>query len=447
MDLNKNNIWKIRGLIVFAALMILALIKFDVLWSTVVLLVSICAPFVLGGVIAFIINLPMSFYERCLFQAKNAKPKTKKVLSKIKRPLSLVMAFLSVLLVLTLVIITVVPQLASTVQVLGREVPVFADKFMKWAETMLASNPQLLAQFQTIKIPEINWQELLSKVLGFLQNGMGSMLTSTFSVASSIVSGTVNFFIAVIFSIYILTQKEKLADQIKRVLSAYTKPSVNEWVLKVARLLHHNFSRFITGQCTEALILGALFIVAMSLFRFPFAFMVGVLIAFTSLIPIVGAFIGCFIGAFLILVDSPEKVIGFLILFIVIQQIEGNLIYPHVVGNSVGLPSIWVLAAVTIGGSLFGVAGMLVFIPLLSTVYVLLREDVNKKNASQKACAAEGRPKDVPQQKPEVILVAEPDKVTEEKPEGASVKAQEMKAMKAVKQNANGSGRTKRKKK
>ena len=145
-------------------------------------------------------------------------------------------------------------------------------------------------------------------------------------------------------------------------------------------LLHTNFSHFITGQCTEAVILGLMFVITMTLFRFDYAVMIGVLIAFTALIPIVGAFIGCFIGAFLMLVDDPVRAFWFLILFVVLQQIEGNLIYPHVVGNSVGLPSIWVLAAVSVGGSLMGVFGMLVFIPLLSTVYVLLKEDVNKRN-------------------------------------------------------------------
>ncbi|MBR5799241.1 MAG: AI-2E family transporter [Lachnospiraceae bacterium] len=410
MNLDKKSIGKIRGLIAFAAFMILALIKFDILCDTLVLLFNICKPFILGGVIAFIINLPLNFYERKLFMRKSYKPGTVDKLAKIKRPVSLVLALLSVVLVLTLVVITVIPQLVATMQVLGKEVPVFADKFMVWLQGALASHPELMSQFNTFQIPEINWQELFSKVWGFLQNGMGSMLTSTITVASSIVSGTVNFFIALIFSIYILTQKEKLSDQLKRMLTAYTKPSVNEWVLKVAHLLYQNFSRFITGQCTEALILGALFIVAMSLFRFPFAFMVGVLIAFTSLIPIVGAFIGCFIGAFLILVDSPEKVIGFLILFIVIQQIEGNLIYPYVVGNSVGLPSIWVLAAVTIGGSLFGVAGMLVFIPLLSTVYMLLREDVNKKNARPKRAGTCEEPVKEPVPGPVCATVPDPVK-------------------------------------
>ncbi len=380
MNLNRRNIRKIRGLIVFAAIVLLALIKFDILCEALVFVVNICKPFVLGAVIAFVINLPMRFYEEKIFGRASLKPKTKEKLMKIKRPVSLIMALISVVLVLTLVIVTVIPQLAATVQVLAQEVPVFMDRFFRWLEVVLASNPELLAHINTIKIPEIDWKELVQTIWNFLQNGMGNMLTSTFSVASSIVSGTVNFFIALIFSFYILIQKEKLGDQFRRLIKAYTKPEIYEWVMKVAHLLYQNFSRFITGQCTEAIILGTLFIIIMSIFRFPFAFMIGVLIAFTALIPVVGAFIGCFIGAFLILVDSPGKVIGFLILFIILQQLEGNLIYPHVVGNSVGLPSIWVLAAVTIGGSLFGVAGMLIFIPLLSTVYLLLKEDVNKRN-------------------------------------------------------------------
>ncbi len=380
MNLNSRNIKKIRGLILFAALVCLALMKFDLLCAAVVFLISICQPFVLGAVIAFVINLPMRFYEKLLFDREGYKPATKKKLIKIKRPISLILALISVVLVLTLVVITVIPQLVATMQVLAKEIPIFMEEFLDWLEVALASNPQLLAQISTLDIPKINWQELFQTIWNFLQNGMGNMLTSTFSVASSIVSGTVNFVIALIFSFYILIQKEKLGDQCRRLVKAYTKPEMYEWVMKVAHLLYHNFSRFVTGQCTEAIILGALFIIIMSIFRFPFAFMIGVLIAFTALIPVVGAFIGCFIGAFLILVDSPTKVIGFLILFIVLQQLEGNLIYPHVVGNSVGLPSIWVLAAVTIGGSLFGVAGMLVFIPLLSTIYLLLREDVNKRN-------------------------------------------------------------------
>lgn len=383
MNLSSKNVKRIRGLILFAGVVVLALMKFDLLCQACVFVIEIVKPFVLGAVIAFIINLPMKFYETKLFGIETVSIKKRAVLQKIKRPASLILAIVSVILVLVLVLITVIPQLVATVRVLAEEVPIFAEEVLVWLEGVLASNPALLAELQKIKIPEINWQETFRTIWGFLQNGMGNMLTSTFSVASSIVSGTMNFVIAFIFSIYILIQKEKLGEQFRSLIKAYTKPEVYEWINKVAALLYQNFSRFITGQCTEAVILGAMFVVVMSIFRLPFAFMVGVLIAFTALIPVVGAFIGCVIGAFLILVDSPTKVIVFLILFLILQQVEGNLIYPYVVGNSVGLPSIWVLAAVTIGGSLMGVVGMLIFIPLLSTVYILLREDVQKRNSQE----------------------------------------------------------------
>ena len=209
------------------------------------------------------------------------------------------------------------------------------------------------------------------------------MLTSTFSVASGIISGLVNVVIAFIFALYILAQKEKLENQGKRIIAAFLPEKVAGKMLEVCSLLYKSFSSFITGQCMEAVILGMMFVIAMSIFQMPYAFMVGVLIAFTALIPIVGAFIGCGVGAFLILIDNPIQALWFIILFLVLQQIEGNLIYPRVVGNSVGLPSIWVLMAVSLGGSLFGVSGMLFFIPLMSAGYVLLRESVNSRNAAK----------------------------------------------------------------
>ncbi|MBP3603166.1 MAG: AI-2E family transporter [Lachnospiraceae bacterium] len=380
MNLNRKDVKKIRGLILFTAVVILALIKFDLLWEAFVFCIQIVKPFILGAAIAFVINLPMRFFENKFFSGEKAKPKTKRVLDKLKRPVSMVMSYVVVLLVIALVMITVIPQIAATIKVLAKEIPVFLENTINYLEVMLAANPEVVGYLSSIEIPQIDWQKTIQDIFGFLQNGMGNVLTSTFSVASNIASGAVNFFIAVVFSVYVLSQKEKLGNQFGRVVKAYTKPAVYEWCMKVAGLLYRNFSHFITGQCTEAVILGAMFIVVMAIFRFPFAIMIGVLIAFTALIPVVGAFIGCFIGAFLILVDSPTKALGFLILFLILQQVEGNLIYPHVVGNSVGLPSMWVLAAVTIGGSLMGVVGMLIFIPLLSTVYLLLKEDVNQRN-------------------------------------------------------------------
>lgn len=383
MDLNRKNVKRIRSLIIFTAIVCLILMKFDWLCQALFFLLSIIKPFLIGAVMAFVINLPMRFIESRLFEKRMVNERKRSVYMKIKRPVSLVLALLVVVLIIALVIVTVIPQLVSTFKVLGNEIPVFMQNTLANLKKLFSENPELQKEIEAIKIPEINWKETLQTIVDFLKNGMGNMVTTTVTVASSIVSGTVNFFISLIFSFYILAQKEKLGDQVQRTIRAYTKPAVYEWIMKVAGLLNQNFSRFITGQCMEAVILGAMFVVSMLILRFPFAVMIGVLIAFTALIPIVGAFIGCVIGTFLIMVDSPAKAIGFVILFLILQQIEGNLIYPHVVGNSVGLPSIWVLAAVTIGGSLMGIAGMLIFIPLLSTVYTLLREDVNRRNRKE----------------------------------------------------------------
>ena len=380
MNLNRKNIRKIRGLMLFAAIVILALMKIDLLWEGLLFLLSILQPFIVGGMIAFVINIPMKFFEKKLFHEEKLEKSRAKWLLKCKRGISLVLAFLAVFLVITLVILTIIPQLAATVRELANKIPVFWSNVMGQLEILLVENPELLKQVESIKIPEIDWKKTIETIISFLGNGMGNMLTSTVTVASSIISNTVNFFIALVFSVYILMQKEKLGNQFERVLKAYASPKLYTGTMKVFGLLNRNFSNFITGQCTEAVILGMMFVISMTVFRFDYAVMVGVLIAFTALIPIVGAFIGCFVGAFLMLVDDPVKALWLLVLFIVLQQIEGNLIYPHVVGNSVGLPSIWVLAAVTIGGSLMGVFGMLIFIPLLSTVYMLLKEDVNKRN-------------------------------------------------------------------
>ncbi len=380
MNLNRKNLRKVRGLILFTALMVLALMKFDLLCSMAVFLVGIVRPFIIGGMIAFVINIPMSFFENRLFGKEKQKARPNKLLLKCSRGISLALAYLAVILAVTLVLVTVIPQLAGTIRVLTNKIPAFWDSMISQLEVIFAANPELIQLLNEYEELEIDWKALTDTVVRFLQNGVGSMLGSTFSVASSIISSTVNFFISLIFSIYILAQKERLGNQFDRVLKAYTNHKLYKSTRKVLTLLNRNFSNFITGQCTEAVILGLMFVVSMTIFRFDYAVMIGVLIAFTALIPIVGAFIGCFVGAFLMLVDDPVKAFWFVVLFIVLQQVEGNLIYPHVVGNSVGLPSIWVLAAVTIGGSLMGILGMLIFIPLLSTVYILLREDVNRKN-------------------------------------------------------------------
>ena len=214
--------------------------------------------------------------------------------------------------------------------------------------------------------------------MSFFQNGAGSVLNSTMSAIGSIVSGMATFVIAFVFSCYVLLQKEKLSVQVKKVIYAFFSEKRAEWMLEVGSLASKAFSSFFTGQCVEALILGCMFFIVMSILNMPYTLLISVLIAFTALIPIFGAFIGCFIGAFLILMVDPMQMIIFVVTFLILQQIEGNLIYPKVVGSSVGLPSIWVLAAVTIGGSLMGVVGMLIFIPITSVVYTLFRASVYK---------------------------------------------------------------------
>lgn len=374
MDLNRKNVKKIRGLIIFTAIVCLAVLNFGAVVTSIFFIIGIIKPFLIGGAIAFVLNIPMKAIERGLFgRVKNPKA------DKIKRPVSIFLSFAAVIFILALVVSTVLPQVTKTMVELGNKIPAFLAETQIYLEKLFASQPQLLAVIDQLNPSNVNWDSIMSGIMDFMKNGLSNVLSSTVTVASNIISGVVNIFISLVFSFYILAQKEKLCNQIKRVLHAYA-PKIYDRTLEITSLAGQNFGNFITGQCTEAVILGTMFVVSMAVLGFPYAVLVGVLIAFTALIPIVGAFIGCFVGAFLIMVDDPVKAIWFLILFILLQQVEGNLIYPHVVGNSVGLPSIWVLAAVTIGGSLMGVIGMLIFIPIVSTVYALLREDVNRKN-------------------------------------------------------------------
>lgn len=386
MGFDKEKLRQIRWLLVFTAVLVLALMYSGSVVMGVALGFNILKPFIYGGAIAFVLNLPMKGIENGLFKRWRGK-----AAEKLKRPVSMVLAILAVVLVLTLVVITVVPQVTKTAAELGNQIPAFAEEVVDGLEKLSERYPQLEEEVAKLENIKIDWKTVMDTVGAFLKNGVGNVLTSTINMASGVIGGVVNFVISFIFALYILSQKEKLSSQGKRVLSAYLPEKTSRRTQYIFSLLHKNFSNFITGQCLEAVILGVLFVITMTIFRMPYAVMVGVLISFTALIPIVGAFVGCFVGAFLILISNPIQAVWFVILFLVLQQIEGNLIYPKVVGNSVGLPSIWVLMAVSLGGSLFGVAGMLFFIPLLSTVYALLRDSVNERNALKKAGGGDGK--------------------------------------------------------
>lgn len=375
MEFSREKIRQIRHLMILAAVLVLAIIYSERVFQGLAFLLGIASPFLVGGVMAFVLNIPMKAFEEKLFRRWRGKSA-----EKMKRPLCLVLSIIALLLVITVVIGTVVPQVVSTATEVGKKIPVFMDNALKELDRLVKDYPELEKQIDQLEKIEIKWDSVLNSIIGFLKNGAGDMLNSTVSVASGIISGIVNAVISFIFALYILAQKERLGDQGRRILSAYLPEAVGRKTLEVCSLLYRNFSSFITGQCLEAVILGTMFVVTMTICRMPYALMVGVLIAFTALIPIVGAFIGCAVGTFLILIDNPLKALWFVILFLVLQQVEGNLIYPKVVGNSVGLPAIWVLMAVSLGGSLFGVSGMLFFIPLTSSCYTLLKESVNRRN-------------------------------------------------------------------
>lgn len=380
MGYDKEKIRQIRGLILFVAGIVLLLLYSGNVLKGLGVLLDILVPFLAGGAIAFVLNIPMRAIEEKLLGRWKGK-----WANRIKRPLCLFLSIVLIVAILAFVIIMVVPKLQETVVLLGVQVPVFAKELLAKLEEMASSDPALLEKLNELEKVKIDWNALFDKAGGFLATGMGSVLNSAVVVASSIIGGVVNAFIAIVFAIYILAQKEKLSDQGHRILSAYLPAGVCSEVERVLSLLYRNFSNFISGQCLEAVILGTMFVVAMTILRFPYALLIGVLIAFLALIPIVGAFVGCFLGALLLLMNDPVQAVGFVVLFLVLQQIEGNLIYPHVVGGSVGLPSLWVLVAVSVGGSLFGIVGMLCFIPLVSTGYTLLRENVNARNQKKRA--------------------------------------------------------------
>ena len=377
MNQKQRSNKEIMLLILFIAVVGWGVLNFSTLIGFVTAFIGMLKPFAIGAAMAFVINLPLKFIEEKMLGKMPEKYKGA------KRTVGIVLSLLFFAAIIYFVVISVIPQAARTVNQLAQKIPVFFNNVFQQAEILLADNPQALEFLNSLEYQSMNWNQLLNNVGNFLKSGVGSLLTSTVSVAGSLFGSVVNGIISFISSLYILSQKEKLKDQASRIVSAYFKEKAQKRIVYVFNLLYHNFSKFLTGQCVEAVILGCLFVVAMTIFRMPYAFMIGVLIAFTALIPLVGAFIGCFVGAFFILVDTPIKALWFVIMFLIIQQLEGNLIYPKVVGNSVGLPSLWVLVAVTLGSSMFGVVGMLMFIPLFSTAYTLLREDVNKRNAKK----------------------------------------------------------------
>lgn len=374
MNIQSSQMKKALFLITFTVVLFCALQNLGTVLSFFDIIWNILSPFILGAAIAFILNIPMKSIEKRLHTLKNRR--YYKYFQRLIRPVGLIYSIVLVITILGIVIFLVVPELATTLISLGKTVESALPDVERWLIETFNTNQEIVEMMEAI---EVNWGSMLESLGTFLKNGAGSFIASSMSFTISIVGALFNFIIAIVFAFYILIQKEKLGRHTKKILFACLPQDKVNKIISIGTISHRIFSSFITGQCIEALILGSMFFISMLLLQMPYALLVGVLISFTALIPIVGAFIGCIVGALLILMQNPMQAVLFIVLFLVLQQIEGNLIYPYVVGNSVGLPSIWVLFSVTVGGSLMGIIGMLIFIPIMSVLYVLLREWVNKR--------------------------------------------------------------------
>lgn len=327
---------------------------------------NIVSPFAIGAGIAFVLNVPMRGIERYLEGVKK---------DGLRRTLALVLTLILIALVLFLTIRLLVPQIIETVEKLIAQLPVFFEGVLDAGEKFINDNPDLLKWLEkNTDFENMDWSGLVDKAVDFLGGSVSAILTRAWKAIGTLYSGIFNGVIAFVFAVYCLARKEILARQARRLMYAFLPEKFCDRTVRIMRLTNKTFSNFISGQCLEACILGSMFAIAMLIFRMPYIPLVSVLIAITALVPIVGAFVGCALGAFFIFVNDPMLALWFIVMFLVIQQIENNVVYPKVVGTSVGLPGMWVLLAVTVGGELLGVAGMFMMIPLFSVLYSILRD-------------------------------------------------------------------------
>ena len=367
-DIKKNIIL----IITYIALIIFVLVNFEKILSILGYIINIFSPFIFGAIVAFVLNVLVNFIERKLF----GKVK-KKTWLKIKRPLSIAIRVVLVIFIIVFIMNLLIPQLKNSVSL-------FTDSLPTYKEDIINIMNKFNLEETTIKKVSDYLDNFGKVITDYIKGNSKDVITVTTEVATSLIAIISKAVIAIVFAIYIIAQKETLKRQFNKLMSAYLKPRTVNRINKYASMANTTFSNFVTGQCLEALIFGSLCFLGMLILRLPYATTIAVLLGFTALIPVFGAFIGTFLGAFLILMISPIKAIIFVVFILVLQQIEGNLIYPKVVGKSVGLPGIWVLLSVTIGASVGGILGMLIATPLCSLLYILLRQAVNDRINSNK---------------------------------------------------------------
>lgn len=367
MEINKKAFRRLIGGVVLCIFVYWLLHETERVTAFLGGIVSLLSPFVIGAALAFILNVPMRSIERFLLQGVQKLS--------IRRAIAILLTIVIILLVIAVVVVLLVPQVDATVQSLVGELPAFFERTEIAVGEFLENNPEAMEWLNAnTDLEDFDWMSIVQKVATIAGNSVTVILNSAISVFGSIVSAIVTAIIAIVFAIYSLSRKEILARQGRRLLYSFLPERISDEIIRIMRLTNSTFSNFISGQCLEACILGCMFAIAMAIFGMPYIPLVSVLVAVTALVPLVGAFVGCIFGALFILVDSPLLALWFVVLFLVLQQIEGNLIYPKVVGTSIGLPGMWVLLAVTIGADTMGVGGMLVMIPLASVLYALLRE-------------------------------------------------------------------------
>lgn len=375
---NKLSLKRYIIYLVLTAAAVLAVLNFSAVIAVIAKIIGVITPLVLGGVMAYIFNLIMRRIEKSFF------PKTKKkALISARRPVCLVASILLVFVIVGLLCALIIPEIVNIFDVLSQTLPVYGEKIKQFVMENQDNMPVLSEYIQGIINDEsIDWKETLSSAVDFAANGVGGILSSAMGLISSVAGGVVNFAIGLIFSIYILYNKEKLSAQANTLLDCYLKSETAYKIRYVVKEADKCFSSFIVGQCTEAVILGLLCALGMTVLKLPYASTIGTLIGATALIPVVGAYIGAVVGVLMIIVVDPFKALVFVVFLVILQQLEGNIIYPKVVGSSIGLPGMWVLAAVTVGGGIGGVGGMLIGVPAAATVYRLVGNDIKKRTGT-----------------------------------------------------------------
>lgn len=377
----EKNIKKYFKLVAFAIILYWGINNMNIIGNVVGKFIDIIFPFILGGCIAFILNIPMSFFENKISKLKLKKNKKKKVKQATNnkhliRIISLLLAIIVIALIIVLIIRLIVPELVEIIKLLFNNIPNYTEELNKVIKDKAPDIQEMVSK--------INFEAEEENIKKELAGAIPTILTSSISIVTSLVGAVTNFIISIIFAIYILLSKEKLQEQATKILYAYLKKEHAAKIIKFASTTRIIFTNFFTVQCLEATILGSLCIIGMLILSIPYAIQIGILVGVTALIPIVGAFIGMLVGSILIVSINPIKVITFIVFILILQQIEGNVIYPRVVGNSVGLPGIWVLVAVSVGGKLFGIVGMLIGVPIVSVLYTVIKQDVNKKLSEDK---------------------------------------------------------------